>query len=250
MSAFRLVMPAPLRPALEVRGLCKSFAGRRVLEDVGFALAAGETVCLLGPRGAGKTTLLRCLNWLERPDSGEVRLVGERVGLRPGGHVPMRERELARLRLRMGMAFPDAALWPQLSALGNVMAAPLQVQRRPADEARAEAERLLARVGLAYRKDRLPAELTPGERRRVGLARALALRPDLLLIDAPTAGLDPAEADAVAALLRGLARGGVTMLVATADAGLTRELSGRVLRLERGRLERPDPAADALQAAE
>ena len=124
------------RPVLEVRDVCKSFGPLTVLSDVSLTVARGETVCVLGPSGSGKSTLLRCVNWLEPPDSGAIFLDGERIGMRPGGHVAMRDRELARVRTRIGMVFQHFALWPHLTVLQNVMEAPIHVQRRPRAEVR------------------------------------------------------------------------------------------------------------------
>jgi polar amino acid transport system ATP-binding protein len=236
MSGFRVVMPEPVCPVLEVRGLCKSFGAQRALEDVSLTVARSETVCLLGPSGSGKSTLLRCINWLERPDGGEVRLAGQLVGLRPGGHVPMRDGELARLRTRMGMVFQHFNLWPHLTALGNVIEAPIHVQKRPRDEVVDEAERLLAKVGLTHKKDAFPARLSGGEKQRVGIARALAMRPELLLFDEPTSALDPELVDEVLVVMRELAREGLTMVVVTHEMGFAREAATEIVFLDRGRV--------------
>jgi len=234
MSGFRVIMPDPVRPVLEVRRLCKSFGAQRALEDVSLTVSSGRTICLLGPSGSGKSTLLRCINWLERPDSGEVRLTGQLVGYRPGGHVPMRDAELARIRTRMGMVFEHFNLWPHLTALGNVVEAPIHVQKRPRDEAVAEAERLLAKVGLAHKKDAFPARLSGGEKQRVGIARALAMRPELLLFDEPTSALDPELVDEVLMVMRELAREGMTMVVVTHEMGFAREAATEIVFLDRG----------------
>jgi polar amino acid transport system ATP-binding protein len=129
---------------LQVTGLCKSFKDHQALEGINLSVSEGETVCILGPSGAGKSTLLRCINWLETPDSGAVFLSGERVGVRAGGQT-MSDGELARIRTRMGMVFQHFALWPHLSVLDNLMAAPLHVQRRPRSEVREQAEALLGK---------------------------------------------------------------------------------------------------------
>ena len=150
------------RPVLTVAGVSKAFGALVVLDDISFRAHRGETVRLLGPSGSGKSTLLRCINWLERPDSGEVYLSGERIGVTAGG-VVMHDRDLSRMRTRIGMVFQHFALWPHLTVLQNVMEAPVQVQRRPKAEVRAEAEALLAKVGHADKRDVFPAKVSGGQ---------------------------------------------------------------------------------------
>jgi len=220
-------------PALQVIGLSKSFGALRVLEDIHFSVARGETVCLLGPSGSGKSTLLRCVNWLERPDAGRVLLGGQPVGISSGG-VVMNDRELALVRTRIGMVFQHFALWPHLTVLQNVMEAPLHVQRRPKGEALAEAEALLRRVGLFDKRDVFPARLSGGQKQRVGIARALAMKPALLLFDEPTSALDPELVGEVLAVMRDLAREGMTMVVVTHEMAFAREAASRVIFMDRG----------------
>ena len=220
---------------LQVTGLCKTFKGHRALEGIDLAVSEGETVCILGPSGAGKSTLLRCINWLEVPDSGEVFLSGERVGVRAGDAV-MSDGELARIRTRMGMVFQHFALWPHLSVLNNLMAAPLHVQRRPRQEVTEQAEALLRKVGLWHRRDAPPARLSGGEKQRVGIARALMMRPVLLLFDEPTSSLDPELVGEVLAVMKTLASDGMTMVVVTHEMGFAREAATRVVFMDQGRL--------------
>jgi polar amino acid transport system ATP-binding protein len=146
------------QPVLNIIGLSKSFGSLQVLDNVSFSVAAGETVCLLGPSGSGKSTLLRCVNWLERPDQGRILLNGEQVGISNAG-VVMSDRDLARMRMRIGMVFQHFALWPHLTVLQNVMEAPVHVQRRAKDVVREEAEALLRRVGMYEKRDAFPARL-------------------------------------------------------------------------------------------
>ena len=240
MSAALAVPPpyavAAVPPVLRAAGLHKSFGTHQVLCDIDLVVHAGETVCILGPSGSGKSTLLRCLNWLEVPDGGQVFLGEQRVGVRPGGNVAMSDRELARLRTRMGMVFQHFALWPHRTALGNIMEAPLHVQHRPAAEVRAEAQVLLAKVGLAAKADAFPARLSGGQKQRVGIARALAMKPDALLFDEPTSALDPELVGEVLVVMRELAQDGMTMLVVTHEMSFAREAADRIVFMDAGRI--------------
>lgn len=220
---------------LQVSGLCKSFKDHRALEGIDLSVSEGETVCILGPSGAGKSTLLRCINWLEVPDSGEVFLSGARIGARAGGGA-MSDGELARIRTRIGMVFQHFALWPHLSVLGNLVAAPVHVQRRPRSEVLPQAEALLRKVGLWDKRDAPPARLSGGEKQRVGIARALMMRPVLLLFDEPTSALDPELVGEVLAVMKTLAADGMTMLVVTHEMGFAREAATRIIFMDQGRI--------------
>jgi polar amino acid transport system ATP-binding protein len=219
---------------LDVAGVSKRFGELEVLTDISFQVEKGETVCVLGPSGSGKSTLLRCINWLERPDAGQIYLNGTEVGINGAG-VVMSDRELSRIRTRIGMVFQHFALWPHLTVLQNLMEAPVQVQRRPKAEVRDEALALLAKVGLSDKRDTFPAKLSGGQKQRVGIARALAMRPDLLLFDEPTSALDPELVGEVLVVMRELAREGRTMVVVTHEMGFAREAATRVMFLDRGR---------------
>jgi polar amino acid transport system ATP-binding protein len=223
------------RKVLDVAGVSKRFGALDVLSDVSFRVAKGETVCVLGPSGSGKSTLLRCINWLERPDAGKIYLNGSEIGVTGGGLV-MTDRELSRIRTRIGMVFQHFALWPHLTVLQNLMEAPVQVQKRPRAEVREEGLALLAKVGLSDKRDAFPAKLSGGQKQRVGIARALAMRPDLLLFDEPTSALDPELVGEVLVVMRELAREGMTMVVVTHEMGFARDAATRVLFLDRGRV--------------
>jgi polar amino acid transport system ATP-binding protein len=220
---------------LDVAGVSKRFGALEVLSDISFQVEKGETVCLLGPSGSGKSTLLRCINWLERPDAGQIYLNGTEIGL-SGGGVVMSDRELSRIRTRIGMVFQHFALWPHLTVLQNLMEAPIQVQKRPRAEVRDEALALLAKVGLSDKRDVFPAKLSGGQKQRVGIARALAMRPDLLLFDEPTSALDPELVGEVLVVMRDLAHEGMTMVVVTHEMGFARDAATRILFLDRGRV--------------
>ncbi|MGY2048385.1 amino acid ABC transporter ATP-binding protein [Methylobacterium sp. JK268] len=223
------------RPTLELVGISKHFGPLTVLEDVSLQVQRGETVCLLGPSGSGKSTLLRCINWLERPDAGQILLKGEPVGVTAGG-VVMGDRALSRLRARIGMVFQHFALWPHLTVIQNVMEGPVQVLGLSKVEAREEAEALLAKVGLSEKRDSFPARLSGGQKQRVGIARALAMKPDLVLFDEPTSALDPELVGEVLRVMRDLARDGMTMVVVTHEMGFAREAASRVVFLDQGRI--------------
>jgi polar amino acid transport system ATP-binding protein len=225
-------------PAVELRGVAKFFGEHEVLAKVDLSVAAGETVCILGPSGAGKSTLLRCINWLETPDSGAVFLHGVRVGVtgENGAHRPMTDRQLAAIRTRTGMVFQHFNLWPHLTVLGNVIESPVHVLRRQRKEVIAEAEALLARVGLTEKRNAYPAYLSGGQMQRVAIARALAMRPEVLLFDEPTSALDPELVGEVLEVMRSLARDGMTMIVVTHEMQFAREAASRVVFLDNGRI--------------
>jgi polar amino acid transport system ATP-binding protein len=219
---------------LDVAGVSKRFGAAEVLSDVSFQVDKGETVCVLGPSGSGKSTLLRCINWLERPDAGQICLNGKRIGVTASGTV-MTDRDFSRVRTRIGMVFQHFALWPHLTVLQNIIEAPIQVQKRPKAEAMEEALALLSKVGLTDKRDAFPARLSGGQKQRVGIARALAIRPDLLLFDEPTSALDPELVGEVLVVMRDLAREGMTMVVVTHEMGFARDAATRVMFLDRGR---------------
>ena len=219
---------------LDVNGVSKRFGSNEVLSDVSLQVDKGETVCVLGPSGSGKSTLLRCINWLERPDAGQIYLNGQQVGVNGAG-IAMSDRDLSRIRTRIGMVFQHFALWPHLTVLQNLMEAPVQVQRRPKAEVREEALALLDKVGLSEKRDAFPSKLSGGQKQRVGIARALAMRPDLLLFDEPTSALDPELVGEVLVVMRELAREGMTMVIVTHEMGFAREAATRILFLDHGK---------------
>ncbi|HEY6830911.1 MAG TPA: amino acid ABC transporter ATP-binding protein [Pseudolabrys sp.] len=221
---------------LEVSGLSKSFGSNTVLRDINLKVHKAETVCLLGPSGSGKSTLLRCMNWLEEPDGGTVLLAGQRIGVRPGGNVRMTDRDLAAVRTRIGMVFQHFALWPHMTVLQNVMEAPVHVLKRNKAEARREAEALLQRVGLADKMDAFPAKLSGGQKQRVGIARSLAIKPDVMLFDEPTSALDPELVGEVLSVMKDLAREGMTMVVVTHEMSFARDVASRVVFMDNGQI--------------
>ncbi|HEY9211625.1 MAG TPA: amino acid ABC transporter ATP-binding protein [Ancylobacter sp.] len=233
---------------LVVSGLTKSFGDNVVLDGVSLTVPKGQTVCLLGPSGSGKSTLLRCVNFLEKPDGGAIYLSGQRIGVREGGIVPMSTSELAKSRARIGMVFQHFNLWPHLTVIGNLIEAPIQVLRRPRDEVVAEAEVLLERVGLSAKRDAFPSSLSGGQKQRVGIARALAMKPELLLFDEPTSALDPELVGEVVAVMKVLAEAGSTMLVVTHEMAFARETANEVILMDGGKVVESGPPASFFTA--
>ena len=226
-------------PAIEVQNLRKSFGELAVLRGVSFAVAAGEVVCVLGPSGSGKSTLLRCMNGLAPATSGDVRIGGELLGQRetaPGRREPLPEAEWRRQRRRIGMVFQLLNLWPHRTAAENVMEGPMIVLGLTKREARERAERLLAQVGLIDKADVYPIRLSGGQQQRVGIARALAMEPEIILFDEPTSSLDPELVGEVLNVMQDLARRSTTMIVVTHEIGFAAEAADRILFLDEGRV--------------
>jgi polar amino acid transport system ATP-binding protein len=221
---------------LNLVGISKSFGDNLVLRDVSLNVAQGETVCLLGPSGCGKSTLLRCINWLEVPDAGSVHISGQRMGVRDNTRIRMSDADLARTRAKIGMVFQHFALWPHLSVIENVMEAPLHVLKRDRATVRTEAIELLARVGLADKHDQFPSRLSGGQKQRVGIARALAMKPDVLLFDEPTSALDPMLVGEVLSVIRSLANEGATMVIVTHEMEFARQVADRIVFMDGGQV--------------
>jgi ABC-type polar amino acid transport system ATPase subunit len=229
---------------IRVRGLVKRRDGQAVLRGIDLDVPRNEVACIIGPSGCGKTTFLRCLNGLESFDEGTIEVNG--ATLRPG--LPSRE-EAARLRgvrARVGMVFQQFHLFPHRTAIQNVMEGPVHVAGRPRAEARALAESLLERVGLASKRDRMPETLSGGEQQRVAIARALAMEPEVILFDEPTSALDPRMTGEVLAVISDLARAGQTMVVVTHLLDFARRMAGTIHVLEDGRVLESGPAARVL----
>ncbi|GAB7193511.1 amino acid ABC transporter ATP-binding protein [Kineococcus sp. NUM-3379] len=230
-------------PLLQVRGLRKAFGEHEVLRGVDLDTATGTVTVLIGPSGSGKTTVLRSLNVLEAPDAGSVRIgdVALEFPLPPGR---AGTRAAARLRAQSGMVFQSHNLFPHLTVLGNVVEGPVVVQGRDPAEARAEAMALLERVGLAAKAEQFPYQLSGGQQQRVGIARALAIRPQIVLFDEPTSALDPELVGEVLSVMRDLADEGRTMVVVTHEMRFARQVADQVLFLDGGVIvERGTPAA-------
>jgi polar amino acid transport system ATP-binding protein len=227
--------------AVDVREVSKSFGGVEVLRKISLRVAHGQTVSILGPSGSGKSTLLRCINWLEEPDSGEVLIAGVRIGLKADGKTHMPDRELARMRARIGMVFQSFNLWPHLSVIENVTEAPIHVLGMARDEAVARAQALLDKVGIADKRDAYPYVLSGGQKQRVAIARALAMNPEVILFDEPTSALDPELVGEVLATMRTLSEEGMTMVVVTHEMGFAREASDEIVFIDQGSVVEHQP---------
>jgi polar amino acid transport system ATP-binding protein len=216
----------------------KRFGRLDVLRGVSLEVERGETVCVIGPSGSGKTTFIRCINHLEKIDGGRIEVNGHLIGYRErnGRLVEDSESSIARQRAEIGMVFQRFNLFPHKTALENLIEAPVYVLGVPRDEAIARADTLLARVGLADKRDVYPGKLSGGQQQRVAIARALAMRPALMLFDEPTSALDPEVTGEVLTVMEELAREGMTMVVVTHEMGFAKRAADRVTMMDEGRI--------------
>jgi polar amino acid transport system ATP-binding protein len=221
--------------ALSIQGLWKSFGALDVLRGIDLEVAEHEVIALIGASGSGKSTLLRCVNLLEPIDEGRIFIEGEEITAR-GVHVD-------RIRRRVGIVFQSFNLFPHMRVLENVTLAPRKVGKRTKAGAEADAMALLERFGLAEKADQLPDRLSGGQQQRVAIVRALAMEPDLLLLDEVTSALDPELVAEVLNVIRELAAGGMTMLIATHEMGFARDIANRVCFLDAGRILEQGPPA-------
>ena len=235
---------------IELTGVHKSFGTLEVLNGIDLTVRAGTVTVVLGPSGSGKSTLLRCINHLEKVDSGRVSVDGELIGYRRAGNRlhELSERQILKQRAHIGFVFQNFHLFPHLTALENVAEAPQSAQRRPRDQVRAEALALLERVGLSDKAHAYPRQLSGGQQQRVAIARALALKPKLVLFDEPTSALDPELVGEVLDVMRGLARAGTTMIVVTHEIGFAREVADTVVFMDDGRIVEQGPPQQVLDA--
>jgi glutamine transport system ATP-binding protein len=215
-------------PIIRVNGLSKSFGTHKVLNDINVEIKPQEVVVVIGPSGSGKSTFLRCLNLLEHPEEGEIQ-VGDTQLLAKGTNIP-------KVRTAMGMVFQQFNLFPHKKVLENIMMAPIQVLGRTPENARSKALELLRKVGLESKADAYPASLSGGQAQRVAIARALAMEPQIMLFDEPTSALDPEMVGEVLAVMKDLAREGMTMVVVTHEMGFAREVGDRILFMDEGRM--------------
>ncbi len=236
---------------LLVEGLHKRFGAVEVLKGVTIAANPGDVIALIGSSGSGKSTVLRCLNLLEKPNAGRIVVSGEELKLvadRKGELNAADPAQLQRIRARLSMVFQQFNLWGHMTALENVIEAPMLVLGLTKAEATARAERYLERVGVWHRKDAYPAHMSGGEQQRVAIARALAMEPEVMLFDEPTSALDPELVGEVLRVMRSLAEEGRTMLVVTHEMGFAREVASRVVFLHKGVIEEEGAPAQVLGA--
>jgi polar amino acid transport system ATP-binding protein len=221
---------------LTVKGLKKSYGQVEVLRDISFDLKRGETLALIGPSGSGKSTCLRCVNFLERPSSGEIHLEGGRIGrqTKHGRDRDMSDWELAPQRREIGMVFQGFYLWPHLNVRDNVALASIKAAGMPRKEAHALAEQMLEKVHLGHKADEFPERLSGGQQQRVAIARALAQKPKLLLFDEPTSALDPELVGEVLGVIRELAEEGRSMVLVTHEIRFARDVADRVIFMDGG----------------
>jgi polar amino acid transport system ATP-binding protein len=233
---------------VEAENVHKSFGSLEVLRGVDLAVRQGEVCCVIGPSGSGKSTFLRCINHLEEVTAGRIWVDGDLVGYRErGGKLhEMREKEVAAQRRAIGMVFQRFNLFPHMTALENVIEAPLRVRREPKAAARERGVALLGRVGLSDKVDTYPNQLSGGQQQRVAIARALAMQPKLMLFDEPTSALDPELVGEVLDAMQGLARDGMTMIVVTHEMGFAREVGDSLIFMDGGVVVESGPPREIL----
>lgn len=235
-------------PMVKAEGVHKSFGAAHILKGIDLEVAPREVFCLIGPSGSGKSTFLRCINHLEKINAGRLSVDGELVGYRQKGDklYELKDSEVALQRRDIGMVFQRFNLFPHMTALENVMEAPIQVKGEAKAVARARAEKLLDRVGLGDKAKNYPSQLSGGQQQRVAIARALAMEPKLMLFDEPTSALDPELVGEVLDVMKDLAHGGTTMIVVTHEIGFAREVADTVVFMDEGRMVEQGPPADVL----
>lgn len=211
---------------IDINGLVKQFNGTAVIDGIDLSVSKGEVVVLIGPSGCGKSTLLRCINGLEPIDAGTVTLHGE-----PVVH---NSRSLYKIRQKIGMVFQSYDLFPHLTVLKNIMLAPMKVQKRGKEEVRAEALKLLERVGLSDKADSFPSELSGGQKQRVAICRSLIMNPEIMLLDEITAALDPEMVHEVLDVVLDLAKNGTTMLIVTHEMAFAKAAADRIVFIDGG----------------
>lgn len=233
---------------VDARGVRKWFGSNEVLKSISLTIPQGEVLSLLGPSGSGKSTFLRCINHLETIDGGRIYVDDELIGYKQRGDkiLEMKPREIAKQRRKIGMVFQRFNLFPHMTALGNIIDAPIGVNGESKEEATRHARELLEQVGLADKADAYPAQLSGGQQQRVAIARALAMKPKLMLFDEPTSALDPELVGDVLDVMRDLAKSGMTMIVVTHEIGFSREVADRMVFMDDGLVVEAGAPGDVL----
>jgi polar amino acid transport system ATP-binding protein len=237
-----------IEPALRVEGVRKSYGQVEVLKGIDMQVQPGEVACLVGPSGSGKSTFLRCINHLEKINSGRLYVAGELVGYeeKNGRLYELSDREVCRKRAEIGMVFQNFNLFQHMSVLENIIEAPMKVLKISKEEAVAHARELLELVGLSGREESLPKQLSGGQQQRVAITRALAMRPKLMLFDEPTSALDPELVGEVLAAMQDLANSGMTMIVVTHEMGFARKVADTVAFMDAGLIVESGPPDQVL----
>lgn len=235
-------------PYVVAQSVQKRFGSLEVLCGVNLTVDTGEVVCIIGPSGSGKSTFLRCINHLESINGGRLIVDGEYVGYRQQGNklYELSPRETVKRRSEIGMVFQNFNLFPHMTVLENIVEAPMRVKKVPRSEAEQTARALLARVGLAHKEGAYPRQLSGGQAQRIAIARALAMRPKLMLFDEPTSALDPELVGEVLAVMKQLAQEGMTMIVVTHELGFAREVADNVYFMDGGVVVESGPPRELL----
>ena len=223
---------------VDARSVRKSYGSNDVLNGISLTVEQGEVLCIIGPSGSGKSTFLRCLNHLESINGGRIYVNGELMGYRQVGNVlhEMKSKDIAKARQGIGMVFQRFNLFPHLTALQNIIEAPIGVAGMNPEEAKALGQELLEQVGLGDKGDHYPSQLSGGQQQRVAIARALAMKPKLMLFDEPTSALDPELVGDVLDVMKNLAKAGMTMIVVTHEMGFAKEVADRVVFIDKGQI--------------
>lgn len=239
-----------IEPALRVEGVRKSYGSVEVLKGIDMKVKPGEVACLVGPSGSGKSTFLRCINHLEKINSGRLYVHGELVGYqeKKGRLYELSDREVCRKRAEIGMVFQNFNLFQHMSVLENIIEAPTRVLKISKEEAVIHARELLELVGLSGREDSFPKQLSGGQQQRVAITRALAMRPKLMLFDEPTSALDPELVGEVLAAMQDLANSGMTMIVVTHEMGFARKVADTVTFMDAGLIVETGPPDQLLDS--
>ncbi len=221
---------------VDARNVRKSYGSNQVLNGITLSVEKGEVLCIIGPSGSGKSTFLRCLNHLESIDGGRIYVNDELMGYRQTGNVlhELKPQDIAQQRQSIGMVFQRFNLFPHMTALENVIEAPIGVAGIDAEEAKKQGLELLAQVGLQDKAEHYPSQLSGGQQQRVAIARALAMKPKLMLFDEPTSALDPELVGDVLDVMKSLAKAGMTMIVVTHEMGFAREVADKVVFIDKG----------------
>ncbi|MEI5664970.1 amino acid ABC transporter ATP-binding protein [Bosea sp. CCNWLW174] len=237
-----------MSPIVVAASVTKQFGPLKALNNVSLSVLPGAVQCIIGPSGSGKSTLLRCINQLEKIDAGAITVAGELIGYRRVGNElhELSDAEIARQRLKTGMVFQRFNLFNHMTVLQNIIEGPLTVLKRPRREIVAEGMALLERVGLSEKRDSYPIELSGGQQQRIAIARALAMKPQVMLFDEPTSALDPELVGEVLNVMRDLAASGMTMIVVTHELGFAREVASDVVFMDKGEIVEQGPPRQVL----